>query len=48
MFYDLSEEGHKRNTFFKLVCHIEKDGIGPSGERVVGAFLLGKNIDEML
>ena len=48
MFYSLSEEEHKRKTFFKLVCHIEKEGIGPSGERVVGCFILGKNVDEMM
>ena len=48
MFYSLSDEAHKRKTFFKLICHIEKKEIGPSGERVVGCFILGKGVDEML
>ena len=34
----------KLKSMFKLICHIEDDGT----ERVVGAYAMGKTVDEMM
>lgn len=34
----------KAPTMFKLICHIEETGV----ERVIGCFMMGKNVDEMM
>lgn len=45
MFYGLmSPEGHRPQSYFKLVTHFEADGT----ERVVGAHGIGRGIDEMM
>jgi glutathione reductase (NADPH) len=45
MFYSpaLSDE-KKLLSLFKLICHIESDGI----ERVIGCHCIGKGVDEMM
>lgn len=45
MYYALAKkEELKTPTMFKLVCHIEKEGV----ERIKGCHLLGKGVDEMM
>ena len=34
----------KLKSMFKIICHLEADGT----ERVVGAYAIGKNVDEMM
>ena len=44
MFFSPCDQDKKQGSLFKLIVHVEPD----STERVVGAFAIGRGVDEMM